>query len=150
MRGVVEREAQTLGVPCTFAGFLNQRDIPLAFAAADALVLTSDGRETCGLIVNEAMASGLPAFVSDAAGCGPDLIVPGETGYTFGCGDIASLTTLIQSGRREVLAALGRRAAARIQSYSPEAAAAATVAAIRGTIARDRRARDRQRNHAAA
>jgi glycosyltransferase involved in cell wall biosynthesis len=58
----------------SFAGFLNQMEISQAYIAADCLVLP--GRETWGLVVNEALASGLPCIVSDACGCAEDLIMP--------------------------------------------------------------------------
>jgi len=150
LRGALEAEARSLGAPCTFAGFLNQRQIGVAFAAADALVLTSDGRETWGLIVNEAMAAGLPAFVSQAAGCAPDLVMHGETGFVFPCGDVAALARLMQDARHEALAALGRRAAAHIDLYSSEAAAAGTVAAVREVLARRSAGITRDPDHAAA
>ncbi len=86
-----ERLAAELQVPVTFAGFLNQQDIPRAYVAADCLVLPSDNGETWGLVVNEAMASGLPAIVSDQVGCHPDLVVPGKTGLVFPCGDVPAL-----------------------------------------------------------
>jgi glycosyltransferase involved in cell wall biosynthesis len=75
----------------SFTGFLNQTELPRAYVAADVLVLPSDYRETWGLVVNEAMACGLPAIVSDAAGCAPDLIDERRTGFTFHFGDVAQL-----------------------------------------------------------
>jgi glycosyltransferase involved in cell wall biosynthesis len=75
----------------SFAGFLNQTEISKAYVAADVLVLPSDGRETWGLVVNEAMASWLPAIVSDAVGCAPDLIEEGRTGFAFPLGGDALL-----------------------------------------------------------
>ena len=60
------------------------------YAAADCLVLPSD-IESWGLVVNEAMATGLPAVVADRVGCAPDLIVPGETGEIAGRGDVDDL-----------------------------------------------------------
>ena len=68
----------------------------------DVLVLPSDSRETWGLVVNEAMAAGLPVVVSDAAGCSPDLVHAGQNGFTYPCGDVGSLTD-----RLEQLVALG-------------------------------------------
>jgi glycosyltransferase involved in cell wall biosynthesis len=150
LRGALEAEARSLGAPCTFAGFLNQREIGVGFAAADALVLPSNGRETWGLVVNEAMAAGLPALVSQAAGCAPDLVVHGETGFIFPCGDAPALARLMQCAGRDALAVLGRRAAARIQSYSPDAAAAGTVAAVRELVGRRNASSTRNQDHAAA
>jgi len=64
--------------PASFAGFMNQTEISRAYVAADCLVLPSGHRETWGLVVNEALASGLPCLVSDACGCAEDLA--GEAG----------------------------------------------------------------------
>jgi len=74
-----------------FAGFKNQTELPALYAGADVLVLPSDGGETWGLVVNEAMACGMPAIVSDAVGCAPDLIEEGKTGFTYCAGDCAAL-----------------------------------------------------------
>ena len=72
-----------------FLGFKNQKELPAILASADCLILP--GNETWGLIVNEAMACGTPAIVSTACGCTPDLIVQGETGYSFRLGDTHAL-----------------------------------------------------------
>ncbi len=60
-------------LPVSFTGFLNQGEIAQAYAAADFLLLPSRS-ETWGLVVNEAMACGLPAIVSDGVGCAEDLV----------------------------------------------------------------------------
>jgi glycosyltransferase involved in cell wall biosynthesis len=73
-----------------FAGFRNQTEMPAYYAAANAVVLPSDS-ETWGLVVNEAAACGLPAVVSDAVGCGPDMIDKGRTGYVFPAGEVRVL-----------------------------------------------------------
>jgi glycosyltransferase involved in cell wall biosynthesis len=75
--------------PATFAGFLNQTEISRAYVAADCLVLPSDAGETWGLVVNEALASGLPCVVSRACGCAADLV---SSDLTFPVGDIMALT----------------------------------------------------------
>ena len=75
-----------------FVGFRNQSELPSFYAASDALVLPSDGAETWGLVVNEAFACGIPAVVSDACGCAPDLIEEGRTGHTFPVGDVDLLS----------------------------------------------------------
>lgn len=82
-------------LPVSFAGFLNQSEIAAAYAASDCLVLPSDSGETWGLVVNEAMACGLPALVSDQVGCAADLVRPGETGAVFACGDVTELSRLL-------------------------------------------------------
>jgi glycosyltransferase involved in cell wall biosynthesis len=77
----------------SFAGFLNQREIVGAYVAADCLVLPSDSGETWGLVVNEAMATGLPCIASDRCGCAEDLLPPEQI---FPLGDVARLASCLQ------------------------------------------------------
>jgi glycosyltransferase involved in cell wall biosynthesis len=76
---------------------MNQTEISRAYVAADCLVLPSDHQETWGLVVNEAMASGLPCVVSDACGCGEDLIVPINPAFRFSLGQPESIAAAILS-----------------------------------------------------
>jgi glycosyltransferase involved in cell wall biosynthesis len=120
-------------LPVTFAGFLNQSEITRAYVASDALVLPSDGGETWGLVVNEAMACGLPCFVSDHVGCAPDMISRDETGGVFPLGDTEALATLLyeyaQDGTQQL--AYSRGARAKADSHSTGAAVEATAEALR-------------------
>ena len=61
--------------------------MPACYAACDVLVLPSTGRETWGLVANEALACGRPIIVSDAVGCAPDLAADGVVGRTFPLGN---------------------------------------------------------------
>jgi glycosyltransferase involved in cell wall biosynthesis len=69
--------AASHGVPLHFLGFRNQTGMPAAYAAADCLALPSDGRESWGLVANEALACSRPIVVSSACGCAPDLASDG-------------------------------------------------------------------------
>lgn len=91
LSGSLRTMARAMAFPVHFAGFKNQTEMPAYYASADLLALPSDGGETWGLVVNEAMACGLPAVVSDAAGCGPDLIDEGRTGATYPVGSVEGL-----------------------------------------------------------
>ena len=75
----------------SFVGFLNQSEISRAYVAADCLVLPSDAKETWGLVVNEAMASGLPCIVSNACGCVEDLVEPIQADLCYPMGNIMAL-----------------------------------------------------------
>ena len=75
----------------SFTGFLNQSELPAVYSLSDCLILASDYDETWGLVVNEAMACGLPAIVSKRCGCHLDLIRNGITGYSFEFGNIDDL-----------------------------------------------------------
>ena len=121
------------GIPASFAGFLNQTEMPQAYVAADCLVLPSDNGETWGLVVNEAMACGLPAVVSDRVGCGPDLVENRVTGAIFPFGDIATLATLLHSlaADRVELKRMGARAKERVAAYTVDSAVQGTLEAVR-------------------
>ena len=93
-----------------------------ALAGADCLVLPSDGTETWGLIVNEAMACGTPAIVSTACGCTPDLIVQGETGYSFKLGDVQGLAECLRRFVARRNEAWSERVRAKISQYTIEKA----------------------------
>jgi glycosyltransferase involved in cell wall biosynthesis len=79
----------------TFAGFLNQTEISRAYVAADCLALPSDHGETWGLVVNEALASGLPCVASDACGSAEDLVEPLSGKAVFRLGHITELAQSI-------------------------------------------------------
>lgn len=108
------------GVPVSFTGFLNQSEIPCAYACSDCLVLPSDDGETWGLVVNEAMACGLPAIVSDHVGCQADLVEEGVTGSVFPVGDVDALGRAMTGmmGNREMRENMGANAKERVGCYS--------------------------------
>jgi glycosyltransferase involved in cell wall biosynthesis len=88
----IRARASALGVSLHMLGFQNQSQMPGVYAASDVLVLPSGGRETWGLVANEALACGLPVIVSDAVGCAPDLAGDGTVGAVTRLGDIESLS----------------------------------------------------------
>lgn len=93
----LRRLARGFDVPLHMLGFCNQTEMPAAYAGADLLVLPSDGRETWGLVVNEALASGTPALVSDAVGCAPDVAELFGAGAVFRLGDVADLAEKLRT-----------------------------------------------------
>lgn len=118
----LERTARATGVPAHFYGFVNQSMMPATYASADAIILPSQA-ESWGLSVNEAMACGVPAIVSDRVGCGPDLIVPGKTGATFPCGDVPALAAAIETVLAFDARTCRESLADRMEIYSPGRAA---------------------------
>ncbi|MBO0934789.1 glycosyltransferase family 4 protein [Fibrella aquatilis] len=96
-------------------------EVPTYLALADALVLPSLS-EPWGLVVNEAMACGLPVLVSDRCGCAVDLITEGQNGYTFPPAEPAELThQLIQLMTLPVnsLQQMGEASQRRIAHWAP-------------------------------
>lgn len=123
LQGRMEEAARAGGVDARFLGFVNQSKLPAVYASSDAVVLPSIAIETWGLVVNEAMACGVPAVVSDAVGCGPDMIQPGVTGAVSPLGDIPALATAIDSVLALDPATVRRALAERMEIYSPARAA---------------------------
>jgi len=132
LRPACQRFADERGLPVTFTGFLNQSEIADAYVAADCLVLPSDHGETWGLVVNEAMACGRAAIVSDQVGCRQDLVIERRTGLSFPFGNWSEL-----AGRLADLASdqcrlrrMGEAAAEQVAKYSPAAAADGIAQAV--------------------
>jgi glycosyltransferase involved in cell wall biosynthesis len=131
------READRLGVEVVWGGFVNQSAMPRVYAAADCLVLPSDWGETWGLVINEALASGLPCVASDRVGAAPDLIDE-SVGATYRCGDLESLRAAIERVR-QLTSDPGHRArcCARVSESTVEALTDALLSACDTLIAPD-------------
>jgi glycosyltransferase involved in cell wall biosynthesis len=65
---------------CT--GAVAASDMVDFYVGADLLVFPSLG-DPWGLVVNEALACGVPVLCSELAGCADDLVRPGENGWRF-------------------------------------------------------------------
>jgi len=63
-------------------GFKQYDELPAFYALAKVFIHASTV-EQWGLVVNEAMASGLPVLVSNRCGCARDLVQDGVNGFTF-------------------------------------------------------------------
>jgi 1,2-diacylglycerol 3-alpha-glucosyltransferase len=75
-------------------GFKQYAELPAYYGLASAFVLPST-TEQWGLVVNEAMASGLPVLVSNRCGCAPDLVQGGINGFTHDPYNVEQLTELM-------------------------------------------------------
>ena len=86
--------AARLRVPRVFlAGWRTHEELPPFFAAADAVVLTSE-REQFGQVLIEGMACGLPALATRSLG--PEAIIQdGETGWLVEPDDVQGLAAAL-------------------------------------------------------
>jgi glycosyltransferase involved in cell wall biosynthesis len=128
-----QRLARAPGARVHLTGFVNQSAMPAAYALGDVIVLPSEGPgETWGLCINEAMNLGLPAIVSSHVGCGPDLVLPGRTGWVVPAGDRQALAdtlaeALADPGR---LKRFGEAARQRVAHYGYDATTAGLLQAL--------------------
>lgn len=108
-----------------FAGFAQREQLAAYYALAEAFVFPTHS-DPWGLVVNEAMACGLPVITSNAAGCAADLVEDRWNGRVVPTGDIGQLGSAMDelACHPELRSLMGQRSRERIQSYSPEACAA--------------------------
>jgi len=115
-----------------FAGFKNGQDLFPYYGFANCFILPSI-REPWGLVVNEAMASGLPVLVSNICGCSPELVSPGVNGYPFAPrdeGDIADKLSRLASLSKDSRTAMGQASRHIISAFSPVRWAESAVEAL--------------------
>jgi phosphatidylinositol alpha-mannosyltransferase len=102
-----------------FVGPVRRADLPRWYATGDLFVSPASGNESFGIVLLEAMASGLPVVATDLPGYRA-VIEPGENAAAFSPGNVAALArTLVHliedPERRETL---GRRGRARALEFA--------------------------------
>lgn len=102
-------------------GFKQYDELPIYYGLAEAYIQPST-TEQWGLVVNEAMACGLPVLVSDRCGCAPDLVRQGVNGYVFDSFDVDGLAELMTklSADEKVLAEMGEASREIIAHWTPD------------------------------
>src|SRR5579872_6968584 len=91
VRAELERRASRVQTGTVkFCGWVHREQISQFYALAHALVFPTHS-DPWGLVVNEAMACGLPIIASHVAGCVENLVIEPENGFTFPPGDVDSL-----------------------------------------------------------
>jgi glycosyltransferase involved in cell wall biosynthesis len=112
-------------------------DMPRMYALADIFVLPSL-EETWGLVVNEAMACGLPVIASDCVGSSVDLVREGQNGFIVPAADAASIAErcLLLLTDEALLARFAQCSAERILNFTPQHAAEAFAEAVQHAMAR--------------
>jgi len=113
-----------LGDYVIFAGQKTQDEVSMSMAESDCLVLPSLS-EPWGLVVNEALCTGLPVIVSDRCGCARDLANL-ETGWVFRAQDMDELAAAmfnVCSLPLDRLQKMGEAAVKLAAEYTPEACA---------------------------
>lgn len=122
LRGPLRNLCESLRISETvsFPGFRQYDELPLFYGLARAFVHASTV-EQWGLVVNEAMAAGLPVIVSENCGCTRDLVLNGENGFTFNPQDVHMLAnTMLKFSSGDVdVELMGKRSRELISGWTP-------------------------------
>ena len=121
-RAQYEQQAAKLGSgKVLFAGFQQREELAQYYALADSLVFPTFS-DPWGLVVNEAMACGLPVIVSDVAGATADLVEDGWNGLVVAARDLDGLVSAMrQLGVDEPQRkSMAQRSTERIAEYSAQ------------------------------
>jgi 1,2-diacylglycerol 3-alpha-glucosyltransferase len=117
-----EASEQVKNGSVVFTGRKGIEELPELYAFAGCFVLPSL-REPWGLVVNEAMASGLPVIVSLRCGCADDLVENGSNGFIIdpqSSSDLAAALERVSGLPKEERMQMAARSKAIIRDYSPE------------------------------
>ncbi|MCC7202815.1 MAG: glycosyltransferase [Nitrospirae bacterium] len=114
-----------------FAGFVEYEQLPRYFGLADLFLLPSH-EEVWGLVINEAMASGLPVITTDKVGASADLVRDGVNGFVVRDSDPHELYNAMKkmtadNGLRQKMADASRQM---IRNYGAEHTAEGVKEAI--------------------
>lgn len=99
--------------------FMVKDELMRYYDAADIFVLPTR-EDVWGLVINEAMARGLPIITTDKCGAGVELIEDGGNGYIVSCEDENGLLEKIKSliTNEELQQRMGRQSLAKIRGYT--------------------------------
>jgi len=124
------RSALGLDACVHLPGFKQYPELPAYYGLANAFIHAST-KEPWGLVVNEAMASGLPVLVSNRCGCAPDLVKDGTNGFTFDPYNVEEMAQLMLkiSAFNFPLSAFGSESQRIISNWGTERFAAGLKAA---------------------
>ena len=129
MRAELESQARDIH-PGTvhFAGFVHREALAAYYALAECFVFPTR-TDPWGLVVNEAMACGLPVICTRVAGCAADLVH--ENGRLVSVANVAELSAAMEdiATQAEVREQMGKESRQRIEAYSPERCAAGLASA---------------------
>jgi len=141
-RAEIERAIQECRVSnhVQLIGAKGYTELPSYYANAGAFIHAST-TEQWGLVVNEAMASGLPVLVSNRCGCAVDLVKEGENGWTFDPANEEQMAELMlriasdETRRKE----MGLRSREIIAGWGPARFASGVNAAVEAALAAPRK-----------
>jgi glycosyltransferase involved in cell wall biosynthesis len=130
-------EAREAGVRLGLLGDLAWERLGKVYAAADVFALLSTS-EPWGVVVNEAMATGLPIVLSESVGAAPDLLEDGVNGILVPSGDARRAGEALSRLATDpsLRAAMSARSRELVRRFDYETSVEAFVTAVREAAAR--------------
>lgn len=121
-----------------YAGFQSPQELPGFFSKADVFVLPSR-HDGWGVVMNQALGSGLSLIGSLSAGASHDLIVPGKNGLIFRSGDVDGLFNSLKaiSSDPTMASEFGQNSMLMSEDWTPEAGANKWVSALKQIVGHD-------------
>jgi glycosyltransferase involved in cell wall biosynthesis len=133
LEGMLHEQAQQLGLSgVRFHGYLSDQDVARKLGSTLALILPSI-EEQHGLVINEALAMGVPVLISDNCGARDLLVRSGVNGYIFETDNSQGLAHFMGVLDRDK--AEWERMSRATQSFTPLADTTFFVAAVEQAIA---------------
>lgn len=102
-----------------FVGFQSKEELKKWYQAADVFVLPTR-EDIWGLVINEAMAQGLPVITTDRCVAGLELVKEGENGYIIPIENSKVLAETITKTFTKDYEGMGKKSLKFIQSYTIE------------------------------
>jgi len=116
-------------------GFQPPKKLPALFQEADVFVLPSR-HDGWGVVVNQALASGLPLVCSDAVGAAHDLVEPEQNGVRLPAGQVEPLRAAMErmATRPALCRKWGEQSRSRAPDWTPDAGAERWGRALRSIL----------------
>lgn len=122
MRNILEKQIDEFGLTgrVLMPGFKQYPELPTYYGLAEAFILPST-TEQWGLVVNEAMASGLPVLVSNRCGAAVELVKKDVNGFSFDPNNVTELSGfMLQMAENETIRRkMGEESTRIIKNWTP-------------------------------
>jgi len=133
LRGELQRALAQPGVEAAFTGFLQQAELPAAYARGKIFCFPTRN-DPWGVVANEACASGMPVITCANAGCAGEIVVHARNGYVV---DLDAETWAAHAqlllDDAALLAEAGAQSLRAVRDYTFSAAADGILAACRAS-----------------
>lgn len=119
------------GVEYNYSGFIEHSRLPEFYSKAKILLLPTS-RDCWGVVINEAMISGLPVITTDRTAAAGELVIDGKNGFILPMDSelwTEKIVTLLDN--EELLEEYSRNAKATVRNFNFERASEGIIAAIK-------------------